>query len=319
MSPQNRPDTTRTVSRRTVLAGGIGGLFAVAAGGAGWAVDRYLIEHVDVTQASSKTATNVTVAAADASGGTFTSTTYASNTAKIAIDKVVTGSGSDQITYFVADVTVTDATIVKSAFADDEFGTNIIANPSDIASSVNAVLAINGDYYGFRDSGIEIRNGIAFRDDGAREGLAFYKDGTVALYDETATHAAALVEAGVWNTLSFGPGIVAEGKVVDGIDSIEIDTNFGNHSIQGEQPRTGIGVIDANHLLFVVVDGRSEGYSRGVTMTEFAQIFVDRKAQTAYNLDGGGSSTMVFNGALVNNPLGKGQERGTSDIIYVAG
>ena len=54
-------------------------------------------------------------------------------------------------------------------------------------------------------------------------------------------------------------------------------------------------------------------------MTEFANIFTELGAQVAYNLDGGGSTTMVFNGALVNNPLGKGTERGTSDIIYVAG
>ena len=54
-------------------------------------------------------------------------------------------------------------------------------------------------------------------------------------------------------------------------------------------------------------------------MPELAQVFVDRGAQVAYNLDGGGSSAMVFNGALVNNPLGKGKERGTSDIVYVAG
>ncbi len=54
-------------------------------------------------------------------------------------------------------------------------------------------------------------------------------------------------------------------------------------------------------------------------MSEFAKIFVDLGATVAYNLDGGGSTTMVFNGTLVNNPLGKGQERGTSDILYVAG
>ena len=80
-----------------------------------------------------------------------------------------------------------------------------------------------------------------------------------------------------------------------------------------------MGVVAANHVLFVVVDGRSAGYSRGVTMTEFAEIFVELGATVAYNLDGGGSSAMVFNGSLVNNPLGKGQERGTSDILYVAG
>lgn len=139
------------------------------------------------------------------------------------------------------------------------------------------------------------------------------------LYDETATNAKTLLSEGVWQTLSFGPGLVEGGKILDGIDNVEVDTNFGNHSIQGQQPRTGIGMIADNHFLFVAVDGRSSGYSRGVTMNEMAQIFVDKGAQVAYNLDGGGSTAMIFQGDLVNNPLGKGQERGTSDIVYIAG
>ena len=52
-------------------------------------------------------------------------------------------------------------------------------------------------------------------------------------------------------------------------------------------------------------------------MTDFAALFVDLGAQVAYNLDGGGSSVMVFNGALVNNPLGRAKERGTSDILWI--
>ena len=192
-------------------------------------------------------------------------------------------------------------------------------DPSTIASGVGAVLAINGDYYGFRDTGIVIRDGVAYRDAGARQGLALYDDGTMRLYDETTTTAGALVADGVWQTLSFGPGLVDGGAVLDGIDSVEIDTNFGNHSVQGQQPRTAIGMIEANRFLLVVVDGRSAGYSRGMTMTELAQVFVDRGAQVAYNLDGGGSSVMVFQDELLTNPLGRGEERGTSDILYVAG
>lgn len=305
------------ISRRKALAGGLGAL-AVAGGGSAWALDRYVIDHVEVADASARTASNVAVATADPAG-TGTATGYTSDTAKISIETVVTGSGDGQVTYFVADVTVTDATIMRSAFADDEFGENIIANPSEIAESVGSVLAINGDYYGFRDTGIVIRNGVVFRDKGARQGLALLTDGSARLYDETSTSAAELIAGGVWHTLSFGPGLVRDGKVLNGIDTVEIDTNFGNHSVQGRQPRTGVGVVGANHLLFVVVDGRSAGYSRGVTMSELAQIFVDRGATLAYNLDGGGSSAMIFNGGLVNNPLGKGRERGTSDILYVAG
>jgi len=307
----------RVLSRRGFLAGGLGALVA-AGGGSAWALNRYVIDHVEVSNASALIGSNVTVAEADSSGSS-TATTYSSDTAKISIEKVVTGSGNDSVVYFVADVTVSDATIVRSAFAGDEFGENIIANPSEIAADAGAVLAINGDYYGFRDTGIVIRNGVAFRDKGARQGIAFYADGSAKLYDETTTNADELLAAGVWNTLSFGPGLVENGKILAGIDSVEIDTNIGNHSVQGNQPRTGIGLVDDNHLLFVVVDGRSAGYSKGVTMTGLAQIFADRDAQIAYNLDGGGSSAMIFNGDLVNNPLGRGQERGTSDILYVAG
>ena len=54
-------------------------------------------------------------------------------------------------------------------------------------------------------------------------------------------------------------------------------------------------------------------------MTELAEIMQGLGATSAYNLDGGGSSTMVFDGELVNDPLGRGQERGTSDILYIAG
>ncbi len=302
----------RGISRRGVL-GGAAALLAAAGGGTAWALDRFVIEHAEVLSASTQWEP------ATAASGRVSGTTYSGANATIDISTITSGSGSTKVTSFVADILVTSASGLRSAFAEDTYGENIIADPSEIAAANNAVFAINGDYYGFRDTGIVIRNGVAFRDRGARQGLALDRDGSLRLYDETATTAARLVADGVWQAWSFGPGIVEGGKVVAGIDSVEIDTNVGNHSIQGRQPRTGLGMIDANHFVAVVVDGRSSGYSRGVTMTEFATLFTDLGAQVAYNLDGGGSSTMVFNSALVNNPLGKGQERGTSDIIYVAG
>ncbi|MCB0885192.1 MAG: phosphodiester glycosidase family protein, partial [Propionibacteriaceae bacterium] len=199
------------------------------------------------------------------------------------------------------------------------YGENIIEEPSAIAQRVGATLAINGDYYGFRSEGIVIRNGIAFRDEGARDGLALYSDGQLKVYAETATDAQQLVDDGVWQAWSFGPGLIIDGQIQDGIDDVEVDTNVGNHSIQGQQPRTGIAMIEPNHYLFVVVDGRAEGYSVGVTMSEFAELFAGLGAQVAYNLDGGGSSTMVYHNDLVNNPRGEGKERGTSDIIWTTG
>ncbi len=309
--------------RNGMIAGGLAVLLS-AGGTAAWAVDRFLIEHVEISDVSayeaenSTTSSEVSSATEDESSTETTDTSYTSGDTTVTVSQVTTGSGADTVTYYVADVVVADATLVRSAFAKDQFGENITETTSEIAADNDAVFAINGDYYGFRTTGIEIRNGVVYRDEGAREGLAFYTDGHVEVYDETATTADELVDAGVWNTLSFGPAIVDDGAVVDGIEDVEVDTNVGNHSIQGEQPRTAVGIIDDNHYVFVVVDGRDEGYSRGVTLTELADIMTGLGATTAYNLDGGGSSTMYFNGAVINQPS-NGGERGTSDILYVAG
>lgn len=324
---RDRTRKPRQLRRRVILASAL--VVALTAGGsAAWAVDRYLIPKVEISDVSSYEAAALAEqdgddAGTDAdtaadSGGTLTETSYANGDTSIEISRVSSGSGDDTVTYYVADVELGDATELRSAFANDQFGENITEKTSEIANENGAVFAINGDYYGFRDTGIVIRNGVVYRDEPARTGLAFYEDGSVEVYDETSTSADELLAAGVWNTLSFGPALLENGEVVSGIDDVEVDTNFGNHSIQGEQPRTAVGVIDDNHLVFVVVDGRETGYSRGVTMTELAQIMQDLGAETAYNLDGGGSSTMVFAGEVLNRPS-NGGERGTSDILYVAG
>jgi exopolysaccharide biosynthesis protein len=295
--------------------------------------DRYLIEHVEIANVNT-TVVEVTDAilqqntslVQDVSNPETTDATttvfaddwnYQSDAFTISINEVASGSGNNALTYFVADVVLSDATRLTSAFADDSFGQNIVEYTSKIASENNAIFAINGDYYGFRSDGIVIRNGVIYRDIPARTGLAFYRDGSMKIYDETKTSARQLLEEGVWNTLSFGPALLEDSVIATNLGNVEIDTNFGNHSIQGQNPRTGVGMIDKNHFVFIVVDGRSKGYSTGVTLTEFAQIFKDLGCTDAYNIDGGGSSTMYFMGRVVNNPLGKNRERGTSDILFI--
>lgn len=293
--------------------------------------DRYLIEHVAVTNVSAAAAATNTplpdlisvnlaptqVSAAPTPTVFADDWNYQSETVSIAIEQVSSGSGQSALTYYVAEVVLAEATQLSSAFAKDSFGENIIENTSKIASDNAAVFAINGDYYGFRSDGIVIRNGVIYRDLPARTGLAFYRDGTLKIYAETETSAQELLDAGVWNTLSFGPALLEAGVIPANLSAVEVDTNFGNHSIQGAHPRTGVGMIAENHFVFIVVDGRSPGYSTGVTLPQFAQIFKDLGCTEAYNIDGGGSSTMYFMGRLVNNPLGKNRERGTSDILLI--
>lgn len=315
----------RRIGRRQILLGAATATVLTAAGGFAWAIDRFLIPKVEVSDVAAYEEANSTSSATEASAGSataeeavLTEDSYTLGDTSIRISSVSTGSGDDTVTYHVAEVNLAAATVLRSAFANNQFGQNIIERTSEIATDNGAVFAINGDYYGFRDTGIVIRNGVVYRDKPAREGLAFYTDGTVEVYDETGTSAEQLLAAGVWNTLSFGPALLIGGEIPDGIDEVEIDTNFGNHSIQGRQPRTAVGAIDTNQLVFVVVDGRETGYSRGVTMTELATIMQGLGSKTAYNLDGGGSSTMFFNGQVLNQPS-NGGERGTSDILYVAG
>lgn len=235
----------------------------------------------------------------------------------IEITKQEQGSGSDLITYYVADVQLSDASYLQTALANNQFGRNIVDYTTSIAEDNNAILAINGDYYGFRSDGIIIRNGLLLRDEGVRTGLAIYRDGTVRSYDETQVSGEQLIADGVLHTLSFGPVLVENGEAYTDFDHVTVDTNFGNRSIQNSNPRTGFGYIAPNHYVWVVVDGRSEGYSRGMTLNEFAALFEELGAQLAYNLDGGGSSTMVFMDEMMNNPLGRQKEREVSDIIYI--
>ncbi|WP_246281398.1 phosphodiester glycosidase family protein [Saccharibacillus qingshengii] len=285
--------------------------------------NRYLIPHVEVavvdrslSTAAASSSSEDTAQPAVEVNAVSDDWSYSSEDIDIQIEQVITGSGSDQITYYVADVVLQDAADLKSALANNSFGTNITDKTSNIASEAGAILAINGDYYGFRDDGVIIRNGTLYRDEPIRDAAALMSDGTMQTYDETAVSSSELLESGVLNTLSFGPILIQNGEIVGDFSSVSIDKNFGNRSIQDANPRTAIGMISANHYVFVVVDGRSDE-SRGMTLDELAAVMQNLGATEAYNLDGGGSSTMYFKGRVVNNPQGENKERGVSDILYV--
>ena len=88
--------------------------------------------------------------------------------------------------------------------------------------------------------------------------------------------------------------------------------------VETRHPRTAVAKLKDGKFLMLTADGRTE-QSAGLDLYDLAAYFLELGATDAMNLDGGGSTTMVLDGTLVNNPLGKGQERGTSDIIYIAG
>lgn len=215
---------------------------------------------------------------------------------------------------YVADVQLSSAKYLKTAFANNSYGKNITEKTSSIAQRNNAILAINGDYYGTQETGYVIRNGIIYRDTAKSNTdiLCMYANGSVKIFDGYKKTAEELVSEGVWQAFSFGPGLTENG-------SISVSKNDEVGKAMASNPRTAIGIIDNLHYVFVVSDGRTNE-SQGLSLYQLAEFMNGLGVSTSYNLDGGGSSTMYFQGEIINNPTTSGRnikERAVSDIVYI--
>ena len=215
-------------------------------------------------------------------------------------------------TIYVADVEVSDPSYLQTAFANDTYGKNVVDETSSIASGVDAILAINGDYYGVQRQGFVLKNGKIYRStSNSNEDLVIYKNGDWEFIDEENTDLEKLLDNGAYNVLSFGPGLIDNSSIIVSVND-EVDKAMKNN------PRTAIGKISDNHYAFVVSDGRTNE-STGLSLYELATFMKSLGCEMAYNLDGGGSSTMYFNGEVINNPTsGRSiKERSVSDIVYI--
>lgn len=215
---------------------------------------------------------------------------------------------------FVAEVWLSSPDQLKTALAKDAYGRNLKEQPSVMAERNHAILAVNGDYYGAQEKGYVLRNGSIYRTTGTegQEDLVIYRDGTFGIIEEQRTTLQTLQADGAAQVLSFGPALME-----DGVVSVQESDLRGKDRTRN--PRTAIGCIDALHYVFVVADGRTDA-SDGLTIPELAEVMACLGAQTAYNLDGGGSSCMVFDGEVVNHPTTTGnrtKEREVSDIVYI--
>ena len=262
------------------------------------------------SSSSNSTSGSSSSSAKSASGtATSTDTTYSDGNIIVTLKEY----RENDSTIYVADVQLTDSSYLKTALAQGSYGRNVTQKTSEIAESVNAVLAINGDYYGAQEKGYVIRNGELYRDTAIenQEDLVIYEDGSFGIINESDVTAQELIEKGAVQTLSFGPALVQNGKIT-------VSQNEEVGQAMASNPRTAIGIIDDNHYVFVVSDGRTSE-SEGLSLYELAEFMDSLGAETAYNLDGGGSSTMYFNGSVVNNTTGGmgNSERSVSDIVYI--
>lgn len=220
---------------------------------------------------------------------------YSSDILSVQIERKE-GKNSEKkpIVYYVAHIRMNGADAYRSGFG------NILENgegrdqPWKIARRYKAVLAITGDNLidsGISKKGVLIRNGRLYSNgNGKVPALAFDRDMSMRICSAE-TDAQSILDDGIQNTYAFGPVLAENG---------EVNPETRTHALKGKNPRAGIGMVEPGHLVAIVVEGRKKGYSEGVTLEDFAKLFLQEECTVAYNMDGGASSGMVFMGEHVN-------------------
>ena len=337
-----RIDRRRRVMRarnRTILI--IAGVFLLFL--AGYSINRWAIPHAEgpinapassaapseapqpagTPEASSSSAPATAESTAPESSAPATATAqilengYQSAGLSFTCEKKETENDGQAVHYLLADIHNTDISLLRGAFASDD-GTlrGVYKNPVELAEKNGALLAINTENAGYLKDGIVVRNGLLYRfAPRSKESCCLvYVDGSMKIVTETdfasQDDVLAEIEKGLLHSFSFGPALIKDGQTCEGLE---------NHKIQTWNPRTAIGMIEPGHLVFIVVDGRTAGtYSAGMRLIHLEQVMRDLGCTQAYNLDGGASSIMIFNGEILNNIAGRDNPRDLTDILYLA-
>ncbi|MBR4500288.1 MAG: phosphodiester glycosidase family protein [Clostridia bacterium] len=223
------------------------------------------------------------------------------------ISITVTEETLGRITYYLADIYLRDITCFRSALARNTYGSGFRDSIADMAMLNNALVAVNGDYYGNTNEGVVIRNGVIYRANPTDcDVCVLYYDGTMRVMPGTSFSVEDAIRDGAWQAWTFGPALLdTDGSVL---------TAFASSSrIISANPRTAIGYYEPGHYCLVVVDGRGE--SAGITLPALSRLFHDLGCAAAYNLDGGNSSVMVWQSEVINVPSGGGRE--SSDALLI--
>lgn len=229
---------------------------------------------------------------------------------------------------YFSDIVIAHPSQLRTALANGKFPSS--AYPSDMAKSVNAVLAANGDFTGYRESGMIIRQGVCYRskiyDKVTWDVLLIDDKGDFHITDDRSINVEKFrnrvytengVDYNIVNTMHFGPSLVVNGKR----KILHMSSGCGNQVNETYQrSHTAIGQLGPLHYLLCCVEETDNGMkpeSFGVTIPVMADIMAEKQCVQAYNLDGGQSTTLVFGNNTLNF-VNRGGERELSEIIYFA-
>ena len=228
----------------------------------------------------------------------------------------ITTGDEHGVLYWIADVEIQDASQLRTLAAED-FDSNGTEFGSVLARRVNAVLAIDGDFYCYVRSGttVTIRQGIAYQDhwDRAKQDvLVVDEDGDFHGIAEPKTLQGCTEINGkkIINAFCFGPLLVNDGT---------ISRRPAPYWVPEDQYSQRVAIAQTGPLKYrVIVTGPSKRGSRAFTFEPWRQFVAGMEdILVAYNLDGGDSAVMVFNGEKINDP-GNENERPLADMIYFA-
>lgn len=222
----------------------------------------------------------------------------------------------DGVRYDIAWIKVASPTQLRTAIAGEP--NQVVAEkPGRMAREVNAVVAINGDFYTQRQDGLIYRQGQAFRYllNPEKDVLVIDELGDLHVFlngENQTSELLAFLQSGrtIINAFTFGPAIVKDGKALPMPATYQ--TRFDSAL---RAPRTVIAQTGPLEYVFVEAEGRVK-HSKGVTTDQMGEFMVTLGVETAYCLDGGNSSIMLFNGRYFDANYAE-SEREQSDIIYV--
>jgi len=211
------------------------------------------------------------------------------------------------VTYHLADFYIRNIQVLRTAMAGEVFSTGVADSTLNLSRENDALLAVSGDYFGIRDRGIVIRNGEVYRKTKAHQICVLYYNGTVETYSFAAFDVDQAIAGGAWQAWDFGPALLSsDGRAIEEF----------NTGISGENPRIAFGYFEPGHYCFVAVDGR-QSHSTGMSLVSLAKLMESLGCRRAYNLDGGHSAVMTYQGEIYSSPSKKGG-RDISDIVYLA-
>lgn len=218
----------------------------------------------------------------------------------------------DGLTYYVADIYLTDLKYFRSAFASGKYspqgGASAHAFVDEIGKANNAVVAVDGTYY-TKNPGVVYENGEMYRDKKFKDIMVLFNDGTMKTYKTGEYDLDEIQQKGVWQIWNFGP------ELLDENGQAKTNFNLPVSNIGVKNPRTAVGYYEPGHYCFVTVDGRQSDYSKGLDMKGLSKLMNELGCKAAFNFDGGGSTAMAFNNKIVNQPCANYRE--ICDILYI--